>query len=277
MKKKLVFAGCSFTAGNGWNKTALENPNESCKDHPALWVNLCHKNIKKFSRLELVNVAQGGASNTEIFHQAVESMSMFGSDIHTLFCQWTSGPRYKFNAGFELWDTGESFFESDNFTHDINLNRGDHWPRKYVKDLVDRIKVMHHLHWEILAVVRFSNIVNRLCSKFRIQNVYFVNGLCPWDDNYFVKLNNAMPEDYTTFTKKEILNIESRDDQDIFSLYNLAHKHYQEAGGIDQDKWINLYNSFKNNKIDVNFDDLHPGIQSNLIYYDLVKQHLNAS
>jgi hypothetical protein len=276
MTKKLVFTGCSFTAGSGWDKNVTKNANTTCKDYPGLWVNLCHKNITDFSELELVNLAQNGASNNEIFQQTMESISIFGSDIHTIFCQWTSMPRYNFNAGFELWNTSESFSELYDLTHDINLNRGDSWPREYVKDLIDRIRVLHHLHWEILAVVRFTNIIDKLVKKLHIQHVYFVNGLCPWDKDYFIKLTNARPEDYTPFTKKEILNIDSRDDKDIVTLYNLAHKNYQEAGGVDQDKWINLYNSFNNNKIDTNFDNLHPGTQSNLKYYDLVKQKLTS-
>lgn len=274
MKKKLVFTGCSFTSGSGW----LDDPHSKHVDHkeyPGLWTNLCHSTIKEFSDLELVNLGKGGASNSDIFHQAIESMSMLGDDIHTIFCQWTSGPRYNFNVGFELWSTHETI-SSNNNTHDINLNRGDHWPRAYVRDLVDRINIMHHLHWEILAVVRFSSIIDKLAKKLKIGHVYFINGICPWDTDYFTQLHDVVPEDYTPFTKKEILNIDSRDDQDIFKLYNLAHKHYQEAGGINQDQWINLYDSFMKNKIDVNFDGKHPGTQSNLIYCDLIKQKLNA-
>ena len=79
----------------------------------------------------------------------------------------------------------------------------------------------------------------------------------------------------TEFTKKEILNIESRDDRDIFKLYNLAHQHYQEAGGINEIEWINLYRSFLQNTTDVNFDLIHPGKQSNLNFYNIIKQKIN--
>lgn len=105
--------------------------------------------------------------------------------------------------------------------------------------------------------------------------MYFVNGLCPWDKNYFVRLKNFKPEELTEFTKTQILNIESRNDEDIFALYNLAHNQYQEHGGIDLDNWINLYDSFLNIKTDENFDKRHPGVQSNMIYFELIKNRLS--
>jgi hypothetical protein len=121
--------------------------------------------------------------------------------------------------------------------HDVNLNRGDHYPTKYMQDLLDRLKALHHLHWEILAIIKYSKIINDLAKKLKIANVFFVNGFCPWDENYFVRLENTLPESYTSFTKKEILNIDTRDDKDIFELYHRAHDQYQKY----------LYKELKNN------------------------------
>lgn len=273
MNNKLMCVGCSFTAGCGW---ADLSPEESriieCKESPFLWVNICHKEISRIKKLELVNLGVGGASNTEIFQNAVRSISTI-NDIDIMFCQWTSVPRYNFNVGFELWDTSESLHNTKIRKHDVNLNKGNHWPRKYVSDLLDRIRVMHHLHWEILKVVDYSAILSRL-AKQKGFNIFFINGLCPWDKNYFTRLENVEPESYTFFTKKEILNIESRDDEDIFKLYNLAHDHYQGAGGINELEWVNLYDSFEQIQIDTNYDLAHPGKQSNIIFYNLVKQKL---
>lgn len=275
---KILFSGCSLTAGTGW---ADMNPVESMcidvKDSPHLWVNLCHNRIKRFNNLELINVGKSSASNTEIFQNTVASMSQHGNQIDTLFCQWTGMPRYNWTVGFELWDTKESFEckEIQKYkTNDVNLNKGNHWSREYINDLTQRIMVMHHLHWEILKVIDYSNIIYSLAKKLDIPNVFFINGLCPWDYNYFVELNNVTPEEYTEFTKREILNIDTRDDKDIHKLYKLAHQHYQEAGGINPLRWINLYNSFYTNRIDTNFDTYHPGVQSNILYYEMTHTKL---
>jgi hypothetical protein len=273
-----VFTGCSFTAGNGWIDAAPETSvTIPVKDCPFLWVNLCKNNIQKFDALELINHGQGGASNTEIFQNTIEMMSTFGADIDTLFCQWTSMPRYNFTVGFELWNTAESLTGPEEFknSHNINLNRGDRWTREYIDDILNRLKTLHHLHWEILKVVQYTNIISNLANKLKIKNLFFINGLCPWDKNYFVKLHDVLPEAYTGFTKKEILNIETRDDEDIYKLYELAHQHYQEAGGINLSQWVNLYDSFLENRIDFNFDNQHPGKKSNELYYLMVNQKLN--
>ena len=273
---KIVFSGCSYTAGNGWTDTQwLESGKIEVKDSPHLWVNLCHQNIDEFRHLELINVAKCGASNTDIFTETARAMAQY-DDIDTVFCQWTSMPRYNWNVGFELWPTDEDIMECEvtRRTHDVGLNRGDTWPRSYIDDLTNRLLVMHHLHWEILKVVDYSNILKRTARRLGIAHVYFVNGLCPWDQDYFTRLDNVMPEQYTPFTKKEILNIETRDDTDIHTLYHRAHDHYDQHGGIDPDDWINLYGSFHEARVDRNYDGHHPGQQSNIKYYEMVRDRL---
>lgn len=266
--KKLVYTGCSFTAGDGWE----DSSRTPVKDSPNLWTNLCHQNIERFKTLEQVNAGVTGASNTDIFQNTVKVIAQYNKNIDTVFCQWSGMPRYNFTVGFELWNTSGNFF-SNRKLPDITLNRGDVFSREYIDDLVNRLKVLHHLHWEILKVVEYSNIILNLSNVIGF-NVFFINGLCPWDKDYFVELENVKPESYTPFTKKNILNIDSRDDKDIYKLYSLAHKHYREAGGINESNWINLYKSMLSQKIDVNSDKIHPGTQSNQIYYSTVAKRL---
>lgn len=263
----VIFAGCSFTAGDGW--TDVDDP----KSHPNLWVNLCHQNIPKFQNLALVNLSQGGASNTDIFEQAVSALTHYRGDSVVLLCQWTAMPRYQWQIGFELWDTKEHITTRDLDDHDVNLSDGTRYPRKYINDIKSRFRAMHHLHWEILKVVKYSKILEDLAERLG-STVFFVNGLCPWDKHYFTKLENVLPEDYTEFTKKTILDIDSRSDQDIKKLYDLAHHHYTQAGGINQDLWINLYDSFRKTQSDFNFDGNHPGKQSNQLYSSVVENRL---
>jgi hypothetical protein len=273
--KKIVFAGCSFTAGHGWDDIdPITSSQIEAKDYPGLWVNLCQKNIDRFQELELENLGVGGASNTEIFENVTRFMSKHSKDIDTIFCQWTAAPRYNFNVGFELWNTTEHFNLASMLSHDVNLNQGKSYSREYIKDLVNRLLVMHHIHWEILKIVDYTNIITRLANLLNIKNIFFINGLCPWDNNYFVELSNVDPESYTPFTKKEILNIETRDDKDIHTLYKLAHSQYNSAGGINSNLWINLYQSFHSLTIDKNFDLVHPGTQSNRTFFNIITNRL---
>lgn len=275
---KVVFAGCSFVAGNGWVASPMDDPhaNIECKDYPALWVNLCHTQIDQLKDLELINVGRGGGSNAEIFKNAVKEISV--GDVKYLFVEWTSMPRYNFNTGLELWNTSEKLQGCiSQPTHDIKLSNGNFWDREYVTDLLSRLRVLHHLHPEIVKVVSYSKIVSDLCKRFNIK-VGFINGLCPWDHDYFVKLtgSNITPESYTPFTKNEILNIDSRSDEDIFKLYEKIHNDYDYAGGIDPTEWINLYHSMNNDQLDVNLDARHPGTQSNQLYFQQLKNFLET-
>lgn len=274
--KKVVFTGCSCTAGNGWTNIPAEKSSQiECKDYSGLWVNLCHTQLPELNQLELVNLGIGGASNTEIFETTVQAIGEHASNIDTIFCQWTAMPRYKFNAGLELWATGESIQTNGRSKEDVRLSDGTVWTRKYLDDLLNRLIVLHHLHGEILKVVRYTNILKKLVSNYDIK-IYFVNGLCPWDQNYFVRLDNFVPEDLTPFTKTDILDIKSRADNDIVKLYKKIHDDYDSNGGIDPLCWVNLYSSMAKNKIDTNYDNLHPGTESNQLYFQQVKNFFEA-
>lgn len=273
---KVVFTGCSFTAGAGWGEIDTADPSlRDIRDHSNLYVSLCHTNLSQLKNLEVVNYGQTGASNTEIFINTAEMISKFSKEIKILFCQWTAMPRYNFSVGFELWSTDEGISTRARSKYDVNLNKGVSYNRKYLNDLLDRLLAMHHLHPEILKVVKYSNILQNLAQAFGIK-LYFINGLCPWDQNYFVKLSGVLPEEYTLFTKKEILNIESRDDKDIFKLYDIMHTDYAQAGGINPSQWVNLYDPMISNKIDTNHDNQHPGTKSNQLYFEQIKKFLET-
>lgn len=274
--KKIIFTGCSFTAGSGWLDIPAEKSTQfECKDYPGLWVNLCHQRIKQHAQLELINLGAGGVSNTEIFENTVQAIGDYANEIDTIFCQWTSMPRYKFSTGLELWTTTESIHPNGRSKEDIRLSDGTVWPRKYLDDLLNRLRVLHHLHGEILKVVRYTNILKKIVSNYNTK-IYFVNGLCPWDQNYFVRLENFQPSDLTTFTKTHILNINSRDDDDIFELYKKMHNDYNQAGGVNLKDWVNLYSSMHDNKVDTNYDNSHPGVRSNQIYFQQVKHFMES-
>ncbi len=135
---------------------------------------------------------------------------------------------------------------------------------------------MHHLHPEILKIVRYINIIVRLCQIKNITPV-FINGICSWDKDYFVYLNNPQvkPENYTEFTKKFILDIDHKSDEEIYRLYNLIHQEYQSAGGIAPKNWVNLYDSWKRCQVDYNYDNNHPGKQSNINQATQLRQYIN--
>ena len=265
MIKKIIFSGCSYTAGNGWNPITGSNHKAETAS-PLLWVNLCHREIKNFSQLELHNVGVGGASNTTIFERTMRAMLQHNTTIDTVVCQWTSMPRYNWHSKFDL---------KDDHTKNWDPTHSDNSENKYVRELIDRLRVMHHLHWEILKVVEYTNMILKLSQLIGVRNMFFVNGLCPWDDQYFLHRSDPGPRDYSEFTKQNILEVSDHHvDEYWVKLYNHAHTHYKQAGGINERYWINLYNSWQNNVIDHNFDGIHPGESSNRLYCELFKRRM---
>lgn len=266
----VVFCGCSFVSGIGFN---TDDPNLDFKESADLWVNLCHKNVTQLQNLNLINLSKGGASNTEIFEDSVSAISKY-SDINFLICCWTSMPRYNFNIGFELYDTSTTMQDQAYLkSHRLNTET---IPADYVQDLTNRLKALHHLHWEIVKLIKYINILSRLTEKFNIKLIH-VNSICPWDKDFFKYEKNILPTDLTDFTQKEILNIKNRDDAEIIKLYTKQHQLYNELGGIQPQTWANLYNSLLSLQTDTNYDNLHPGINSNQDYYQILKQYIETN
>ena len=262
MTKQVVFAGCSFTAGLGWNPNASDEnfsspQSRACKNEPRLWVNLLCKNNHHLKDFVLVNIGQGGASNTDIFENATEYLLEHRDSVKYLFVQWTAMPRYSFNIGYENQQPWTG----------IRLARNKA-EEDYINDLMDRVKSLHNLHWEILTVLKYSSLLSRL-GEMCGTRCFFINGLCPWDRDYFERItgDTVLASDYTRFNQKDILNADTISDADIKTIYNKIHDDYTR---YPLDNWINLYDSFSRNQVDTNYDGMHPGEKSNVLYADMV-------
>lgn len=261
----IVFAGASVVAGTGWEQT----------NHPDHYITLLHKNVPEFSSLNLVNLGIPGTSNAEIFKQATKAITEY--NIEYLICSWVSLIRYQFHVGFELYNTEERWspMTPSDSARGQNLNSVT-YTRKYLNNIKDRFLALHHEHYEICKVLEYTSILNKLC-KFKNIKIMHVNDSCPWDQDFFTKLENVLPEQYTNFTKHDLLNLSSRSDTEILELYNKMHQDYEQCGGVSQSNWINLYNSFKSLQTDFNHDAIHPGKQSNQTYFNLIKNYLSST
>jgi hypothetical protein len=256
-----LFSGCSYTYGSGFS---LE------KDDPSLWVNLLHSQNQYLSKTQLLNVSEGGRSNDGIFQDTVYNLSKY--TVQYALVEWTSMPRYRVSLGLELYETKVDFMPNCS-TRDVNLNKIN-YTSSYLDSIRDRFTSLADYHHEICKVITFTNALINLC-KLTSTRIFFINGICPWDKDYFVKLYDVLPSGYTEFTKK-LLNVDSRDDDEIFKLYDKIHHEYDSIGGVQQDHWLNLYQSMRSQQIDVNNDNQHPGVVSNQTYCNKFNQILNS-
>ena len=256
-----VFVGCSFTSGKGFELEQQE---------PNLWVNLLHKNIPAIAKTKLVNKGRSGASNSDTFQLAVDNILTHRPEY--AFVQWTSGPRYNVVLGVETYSASQYFgHDGEVFAHNLH---NENYTLSYLANIRDRFLSLHHPHGDILKVVEYTNILTKLAETTGTK-LFFINGICPWDDHFFDQLSDCLPSNYTPYTQK-ILDTETRDDDEIFALYNKIHSEYTQAGGIDQSRWLNLYNSLSKNKIDTNNDGTHPGIKSNQAFFDFLSTSLTT-
>ena len=258
-----LYAGCSYTSGVGFDLLNKE---------PNLWVNLLHKSVPELKETQLLNVGLGGRSNAGIFRDVCYQLTK-RVDIKTVFVAFTSMPRYEINLGLETYTTRYVFASVAPGIEEINLNKIS-YTGKYLESVGNRFVTLVHLHYEILDMLYYVNTLVNLC-KLVGARIFFINALCPWDNNYFTKLENVLPNSYTNFTK-DLIGIETRADEEIFKLYNIIHNDYNLAGGIHEELWLNLYSSMRSTLVDRNSDNIHPGISSNKLYSQQFSQALTS-
>lgn len=253
-----IFTGCSFTAGIGLPQTSSDSN---------LWVNRLYNSSDRLSNTKLVNLGLGGNSNAEIFQQSVNAISLYNCKY--LFVAWTSLYRYKFSWGAELHKTNIFWSPISDVSHDLRILPDIVYSKKYLNDLKNRFFDLHHDHAEIVKVLNYTSIINRLCQKVGTE-VYFINNILPWDQKFFdqITIKNRLPSDTTLYTQK-LLNVTSRNDSDFFEIYDKIHAEYYSTGGVHECKWLNLdFGFWLNFCVDVGNDNLHPGIQSHRKFGD---------
>ena len=262
MKKALV-TGCSMTSG------FMMNPDVNAKtheypQHPKLW---CNQLLQYMGFTNIVNNASTGANNQTIFQKTVESLMSDRYD--TILVQWSDLARLNQHIGLEMYQTRTMFKNS----HDINLVNHITISRKSLDNIGEKIHALTNLHWNILELVQYVNVLKEL-QESRGGNIFFVNGLCSWSDNYFNRVPDPEPANLSSFLQ-EILQIDHRDDAEIFQLYNLIYDQYEKNRGMQEQNWLNLYDSLASRKVDsIRPNDFHPGFASQDMYFSYLKEQL---
>jgi hypothetical protein len=256
-----IFVGCSFTKGEGLVDE---------KTSPDLWVNQLHQSVGLLKETTLINLAEGGNSNETIFHDAVRSSA---SSPKYLFVVWTIFPRFWINPGVELYNTTQLWGPATNLS-DISLHQIN-YSKKYLTDIKNRFFDLIHDHYEIVKILAYSQTVVKL-SKLSNTKVFFINGLLPWDTDYFNKQDQTVPSNTTQYTQS-LLDADTRNDQEYWALYDKVHNAYT-AAGLPDNHWLNLYHGYKKHfMLDFGTDNQHPGPLSNQAFADFLIKKLSFS
>jgi hypothetical protein len=245
-----IVTGCSFTEGIGLPDVAQDKN---------LWVNKLYHSSKELSTTVLLNLGKSGSTNIEIFSQAINALATYNCKY--LIVSWTEVLRYKFSTGVELYNV-DQYWSTNTIPAAVNLNCLT-YSKRYLNNIQNRFFALHHDHAEIVKILNYTAIINRMCHRVGAV-AYFVNGALPWDSGYFnhVSNNTRVPTDTTMYTQK-LLNSNTRDDDEFFKIYDRMHHEYKVAGGVTECTWINLNDGFRQNfHYDYGTDNQHPGIVS---------------
>jgi hypothetical protein len=254
-----LFTGCSFTAGGGFTDG---------KNHSSLWVNQLYD--KLFLHTNKLNIATCGRSNAGIFQDTIKALTTY--PVKYAFVQWTSLIRFNMELAFEMHDTFFTMVPGNKLTehqyHNVKYSA------KYLESISDRLVTLPHDCYEIFNLLEYTNSIIKL-AEYTNTRVFFVNGLAPWDSNFFDKKINATPDQYTKYTQN-ILKTASRDHKASSELYDKMHDRFSKTGGINSLMWLNLYESMLNLRIDTNNDRRHPGVRSHDRYVELFLNRLDT-
>jgi hypothetical protein len=253
MTHKLLVAGCSYTSGYAF---------EDEKNNPVCWANLLGSSLG----YSITNVAKTGANNATIFHETINSL--LTTDFDLVLVQWTIFPRFNMMVGLETYPVMTMFKDAD-----VNIVGGECVTGKWLVETGKRLLKLHNDHWDVLNVIKYINVLREI-QHSRGKKIFFINGLAPWPTDFFNRRDFYKPSDLDSFTYN-ILRANDRSDTEVFELYNMIHNQYSEYGGIREDLWLNLYNSFDNIKVDtIGVNDLHPGKLSQPVIKDTIYETL---
>ena len=240
---KIFYNGCSYPRGVGLVTQ------EDC---------VCNI-VSKHLEAEFLNLSVSGSSNYRIFLTTLAEISKNSYDL--VFVFFTTWPRLMF---YPELDYPQGYPITANpktmeWMKTLETNKG--LTIKNPENLHQILLMLNHeWHW-VMEVVRYINILSTY------PNVKFINSICHWDTGFFeqfkiLKDKKFLPNEITKYTQS-ILNVSNRDDNEINNLFqNVMITEYTQVGNIQADKWVNLYNPWASNKIDLGTDNQHPGPKS---------------
>lgn len=245
---KVAFTGCSMTRGDGFDLSHMS---------PQIWPNL----VSSIFNFESQNFAISGSSNLRIFQTICELIRSQQFDI--VFCQWTVLHRLWLSPGPDVWyfltGDGKDCFEY----RDLRLNNREK------TDLERTVKLLNHDYQNIMELVDYVNVLEDLAKFHRVRLVH-VNGMVPWQADLAdatVAQDLSKMSNYT----REILDFDHRDDAEIAELFTKLHKKFAT---MKTHNWVNLFDSFIDQRVDVGPQGHHPGIKSQIVMSNAVQNFL---
>lgn len=242
---KILVCGCSFSSGWGFDR-GINDEN--------IWPNIVARNLQA----EITNHSVAGCDNTEIFLNTLSGICDHDFDI--VIAQWTSLDRIIVSP------TAQQFTMITAENPHFDLSDSDY--KKFHKVFLELNGMQ--LHWN-----RFYKMVSILQNY---NNVYFVNGLIPWNHKLFDKsttLEDCAKDEFISSLLQ--LKNQWKPDRGIQSEWipePIWNKIKTQTQNLNLEKWINLFDSLQSIQIDkISDTDQHPGIQSQKLFANQITEY----
>lgn len=224
------FCGCSNTYGTGV---------EPAEAYPSL--------------LKGTSYAKPGASNADIFYQALSALE---NNNDTIFVQWSSPGR----CWFHLTDKVK-FFTKKGSTPAI-----DSIPASTLDLFITVYQLLDADYNQYYYLGKHIKILNSLARKLKKQ-IFYINGHLHIDALFF---DTTIPADLSTIAQstKTIIDFDNLPDVDIIQIIKQI-QHYFSVTNINQ--WVDID---RIERVDVGSDNMHPGPKSHRLLADKIVNFL---
>lgn len=240
---RICFNGCSLTYGVGVSAE---------QSYPSLIAS---------DTVKTTNIAIRGSSNYTIFMRSANALLSSHYDI--VVTQWSSLNRMWLSPGPDC-----DFFVNDAKNADFKYRDLYLSPSKK-KSFTDTLLLMNHDYKNIFELVDYCYVLSSIAKLTQTRTI-FVNGLVPWKEDLVRPLPHNLSTGLSNYTKS-ILDFVTRDDEEIIYLFSQLQQKFSK---LDQELWVNLFESFSNNQVDFGLDQLHPGPESHKQMADKISNYL---
>ncbi len=250
--EKILFSGCSFTDGSGFNSSDLK------KYH---WTSL----VGQHYNAQCYNIAMGGLSNSEIFFRTIEHTVNDKYDLTIV--AWTSLSRMTIYYADQNVDTPTivnpytigGFNSKDKILIDLAKIHYGYFNNYY----------MHLKHW-LLQIISLANFLTN-----QQRSYVFVKGFENYLSDFFqVSYNETVKFSNVSEEIKSWLDFDNRPDNYIKDKVESIQTLISKVKALN---WVNLDSaSIFDSRVDVNQDGVHPGPLSNKTTYTQIVSYLES-
>lgn len=247
---KVCFNGCSFTEGVGF---------EPHQRPEVIYDRLVCRELGWSGD----NIAVGGSSNHGIFMRSAQAIR--SGQYQVVATQWSSLNRQWFYPGPDTVYFTNDGRASYRYRH-INLDKSN---KKFFDDTV---RVLNHDYQNIIDLIDYCGILQDLGRQHGTR-IVMINGLVPWTTDLVHYHGGDLQHGLSAYTK-QILDFAHRSDQEVRQFFMKLQTKFAQ---LDQTQWVNLFDSFMHNCMDLSPTDHHPGEKSHRQMANRVLDYLQVA